>query len=138
MRKKGRSFIERIAIFMYGRNGADALGNACFILYLVLFLINLFVRSFIISAIQILILAYVFFRMMSRKVYKRRKENQFFCSLGRPIKKRFLLFKSEWRDRKTHVYYKCPHCKKVLRLPKIKGKHTVNCPCCKQRFDIRV
>ena len=136
--KQKRPFRERIAAFMYGRNGADALGNTCFILYFALFIINLFVRSFIISGIQILILAYVFFRMMSKNIYRRQKENRSFCAIGRSVKGRFNLLKSEWRDRKTHVYYKCPHCKKVLRLPKIKGNHTVNCPCCKQKFDIKV
>ena len=123
---------------MSGRNGADALANAMFILYFVFFIINIFVRSAIISLIQLVIIGYVFFRMMSRNIYKRQRENRRFCSIGRGIKGKFTLLKNEWRDRKTHVYYKCPHCKKTLRLPKIKGKHTVNCPCCKQKFNIHV
>lgn len=133
-----RPFKDRLIGFMSGRNGADALANALFILYFILLVINLFVRTYIISIIQFAILGYILFRMMSRNLYKRQRENRGFCSIGRAIKGRFSLFKSEWRDRKTHIYYKCPHCKKTLRLPKIKGKHTVNCPCCKQKFDIKV
>lgn len=133
-----RPFKERLIGFMSGRNGADALANALFIVYLVLFLINLFVRSYIISIIQLVTVGYIFFRMMSRNIYKRQIENRRFCSIGRAIKGFFSLSKSKWRDRKTHIYYKCPHCKKTLRLPKIKGKHTVKCPCCKEKFDINV
>ena len=123
---------------MSGRNGADALANAMFILYFVFFIINIFVRSAIISLIQLVIIGYVFFRMMSRNIYKRQRENRRFCSIGRGIKGKFTLLKNEWRDRKTHVYHKCPKCKSVLRLPRIKGKHTVNCPRCHERFDMKV
>lgn len=133
-----RSFKDRLIGFMYGRNGSDTLGIAFFVLYFVLFFINIFTRSLILFFIELAIIVYVFFRMMSRNVYRRQAENRWFCSIGRKIKGRFSLFKSEWRDRKTHVYYKCPHCKKTLRLPKIKGKHTVNCPLCHNRFDIKV
>ena len=33
---------------------------------------------------------------------------------------------------------KCVFCKKVLRLPRIKGSHTVRCPCCDRRFDMTI
>ena len=32
----------------------------------------------------------------------------------------------------------CPACRKVLRLPKIKGAHTVCCPCCGKKFQLKV
>ena len=71
-----------------------------------------------------------FYRTMSRNIYKRRKENERFCGF-------FKLRKNKFRDRKTHVYRKCPKCKAVLRLPKAKGKHFVNCPRCKNRFQTK-
>ena len=49
-----------------------------------------------------------------------------------------LLQKSKHRDRKTHVFRKCPACKSVLRLPRQKGKHTVRCPRCQHRFDVKI
>lgn len=136
--KPRRSFRERLSQFMYGRNGSDMLGNAILILYLALFVVNIFVSSPVIFLIELVLVGYLLFRMMSRNTYKRQRENAWFCGIGRKIKGRFGLLKNEWRDRKTHIYYKCPHCKKVLRLPKIKGKHTVNCPCCHTKFDIKV
>ena len=46
--------------------------------------------------------------------------------------------KAQFRDRKTHVYKKCPHCKATLRLPKKKGRHTVSCPKCRKRFETKI
>ena len=67
----------------------------------------------------------------------RRKENDFVFGIFRRIKGFFKLQKNKFKDRKTHVYRKCPKCKAVLRLPKAKGKHTVVCPRCKNRFEVR-
>ena len=46
------------------------------------------------------------------------------------IKGFFVLRKNKFRDRKTHVYRKCPHCKAQIRLPKVKGEHKCACPKC--------
>ena len=35
------------------------------------------------------------------------------------------------------MYKKCIHCKTVLRLPLKKGVHTVKCPNCKKRFEVK-
>ena len=82
--------------------------------------------------------AWSLFRMFSRKIYKRRAENEKFLKIWNPIKNKFRLMKNKRRDRKTHVYKKCPKCKAVLRLPKQKGKHTVRCPKCSERFDVKI
>ncbi|MBR5515382.1 MAG: hypothetical protein IKU52_04190 [Clostridia bacterium] len=47
------------------------------------------------------------------------------------------LSKNKFRDRKTHVYRQCPCCKANLRLPKAKGIHTVKCPRCFARFEVK-
>jgi hypothetical protein len=33
--------------------------------------------------------------------------------------------------------FECPHCKANLRLPRKKGKHSVVCPRCKERFEVK-
>ena len=76
------------------------------------------------------LIVWIFFRMFSRNLGKRRRENEKFCGF-------FKLLKNKFRDRKTHVYRKCPNCRAVLRLPKSKGKHTVVCPRCKNRFSVK-
>ena len=124
--------------FMYGRYGTDTLGNVMLISYIVITLLYTFIGFFVSSvwfdlAVWILSSALVIMivcRLFSRKIAKRRKENEKFCGF-------FRLRKNKFKDRKTHVYRKCPKCKAVLRLPKAKGTHTVVCPRCKERFTVK-
>lgn len=132
------SFRERVAAFMAGRYGIDRLYYFLLAICFILIVINLFVGSIIISVIESALFAYAIFRVMSRNIYKRQQENEKFIKLTEKPKKIFNLQKCKMRDRKTHVYRKCPSCKNNLRLPRQKGKHTVVCPCCKHRFDVRI
>lgn len=124
--------------FMYGRYGADTLGNCLFITYFVMIILQTFLAFFIKSPIFHLIWQTVAYaagilaicRMLSRKLEKRRRENQRFVGF-------FKLTKNKFKDRKTHVYRTCPSCKATLRLPRAKGEHTVVCPRCKNRFSVR-
>ena len=136
--KQKRPFRERVAIFMYGRNGFDNLCNFIWTLCIILIVVNLFVRSLIINAVETALMVYTIFRFMSKNVYKRQRENATYLKLKKKFTGPFKLLRNKWRDRKTHVYKKCKKCKNVLRLPKVKGKHTVNCPCCHNRFDVKI
>ena len=129
-------FRERLIRFMAGRYGGDRLNNFLLAVIMIIIVINVFVRSIIISIVYMLLWGWSIFRMMSRNIYKRQAENAKFLKLWNPVKGYFKLMKNKWRDRKTHVYKKCPKCKAVLRLPKQKGNHTVKCPKCGNRFDI--
>lgn len=132
------SFRERVATFMAGRYGIDRLYYFLLAICFILIVINLFASSIIISIIESTLFAYAIFRVMSRNIYKRQQENEKFIKLIEKPKKIFNLQKCKMRDRKTHVYRKCPSCKNNLRLPRQKGKHTVVCPCCKHRFDVKI
>lgn len=123
---------------MYGRYGTDTLGNVMLVTYIVIILLYTFI-SFFVSSIWFDVAVWlvsaalaitVFYRMFSRQVAKRKKENDKFCGF-------FRLRKNKFKDRKTHVYRKCPDCKAVLRLPKAKGKHSVVCPRCKNKFTVK-
>ena len=133
--------------FMYGRYGTDTLQKVLLWVYLgvvVVFsvarlLLHLLlpasvIASTVLSAVYFVLsiglIFVIFFRMFSRNIQNRRLENEKFCGF-------FKLMRNKYRDRKTHVYRKCPDCKAVLRLPKAKGKHTVVCPRCKKRFGVR-
>ena len=125
--------------FMYGRYGTDKLNTALLWTYAVLVIVYMIVFLFVEENPFIYIcylfvswalIGFVIFRTMSRNIAKRRAENQKFTGF-------FKLRKNKWRDRKTHVYRKCPSCKAVLRLPKAKGKHNVVCPKCRNRFEVR-
>lgn len=131
-------FSNGLARFFYGRYGNDTLNKFLMVLYLVC-VVAVTILSYIIQSavftlvgwtVTLGIFIWSFYRTMSRNIYKRRKENERFCGF-------FKLRKNKFRDRKTHVYRKCPKCKAVLRLPKAKGKHFVNCPRCKNRFQTK-
>ena len=132
------SFRERVAHFMRGRNGVDSLGRAVLILGCVMAAVNLIFRSLVLALLGDAVLIYVVFRMMSRNLRARQAENARWWNFCKRIKDFFRLQKNKRRDRKTHVYHKCPHCKKMLRQPRVKGKHSVCCPCCAKRFEMRV
>lgn len=138
-------FRNRLVSFMYGRNGFDKLGRFLFILYIVLvilqWIISIFVPpivSLITSSVLTLFAVYIFFRAFSRNLVTRQAENYRYIQFETKIKSFFSLQKSKIRDRKTHVFKKCPRCKAVLRLKKIKGKHRAACPKCGNSFDVKV
>ena len=129
-------FRERLERFMSGRYGNDQLNNLLLIAVLVIIFVNIFFNSYIVTLAYLALWGWSVFRSMSRNIYKRRKENEIFLKVWGPISGKFKLMKNKHRDRKTHVYKKCPQCKSILRLPKRKGKHTVKCPICDERFDV--
>ena len=124
--------------FFYGRYGIDTLGKTLLWMYLavslILTVLDILLESPWISLMGVLIplviIFFIFYRMLSKNIQKRKRENDAFCNF-------FKLRRNIVRDRKTHVYRKCPKCKAVLRLPKAKGKHTAVCPRCKNRFSVR-
>ena len=131
-------FRMKMAQFMYGRYGTDRLYHTMVWTALGLLVLNLFVGSWIIYLTELALIFWATFRCFSRNIYKRQRENQAFCRFFARIGAFFKLRKNKFRDRKTHVYKRCPSCRNQLRLPKIKGHHTVNCPCCRTRFQIKV
>ena len=132
------SLRERFASFMVGRYGVDRLYYFLLAICFAIIVVNIFVNSFILSLMESALFAYAIFRVLSRNIYKRQQENEKFIKFADKPKKFFNLQKCKKRDKNTHVYRRCPSCKNNLRLPKQKGEHTVVCPCCKHRFDVKI
>ncbi len=133
-----RSFRERFAEFMWERNGYDGLGRAMLWLALSLVIINVFLDSIVLAAMESAVMLYVLFRVLSKNLERRRAENAAYYRFMGKVKRFFELQRNRWRDRKTHIYKKCPFCKNTLRLPRKKGRRIVSCPCCHNKFDITV
>ena len=69
---------EKIARFMAGRNGNDQLNRFLLLVDIVLLLIAAIFKDGIgryVYPLVFVLLAYAYFRMLSRNVYKRREEN---------------------------------------------------------------
>ena len=123
---------ERMARFMYGRYGTDALNHFLIVISAILLLLSCFRVIWYLAIPAMLILLWSYIRCFSRKIYKRRRENEIYLKAVRPFRDFFRLQKNKRRDRKTHCYVKCKHCKAVLRVPKGKGKIDITCPRCKK------
>jgi LSD1 subclass zinc finger protein len=133
-----RKIKDAIIKFFYGRNGVDSLNKFIFILYLastLAYIITNHISALILESIFLFILIY---RTLSKKLYKRQRENEIYLNILKLIKRPFLRLAHRIRDRKTHVYKKCPSCKKILKLKKVKGHHRVKCPICKNSFEIKI
>ena len=88
---------------MYGRYGADQLGNFLFVFYIILAIL-----SFVYPPIMILCYAtiiYSLFRMFSKQYYKRRAENEWYLNKTEGIRKFFNRQKNQWKYRKTHKVF---------------------------------
>lgn len=124
--------------FMYGRYGVDQLYYALFAVWGVTALINCFVNSVILSILGTALAVWMIWRSLSRNIQKRRAENEKFLVLWKPVKSWLILQRDRIRDRKTARYRRCSHCRAIVKLPVKKGKHTVVCPRCRERFDVKI
>lgn len=122
--------------FFQGRYGIDELYKFFFIAFIVIWLLNSFVKSQILYYLGLIICIFMIYRMFSRNFEKRQKENMKYIEIRRKVTGKIKLQKKKWDDRKTHIYRKCPNCKAEIRLPNKKGKHVCTCPCCKKDFDV--
>ena len=128
---------EFLARFMNGRYGADELHKACAAIVLVLIIANWIVRSTVINIIIYILFIIMIFRCLSRNYYMRQRENRIFLNVRDAAARKARLLKSRWRDRKTHIYRKCPSCRAIIKLPKKRGRHICTCPKCRKDFSVR-
>ena len=137
-RKEKIPFGVRLARFMAGRNGPDALGKFLYLLLFLTLLVGLFVRHYAFAIAEGALLLLYFFRFFSKNLARRQRENALFLRAVGGIVRPLRRMRSRFRDRKTHVYRRCPACKNHLRLPRRSGKHTAVCPVCAKHFEVRI
>ncbi len=119
---------------MVGRYGVDQLSMALLSLGLILMIVTLPFKWLLIRLLSILPIILCYYRIFSKKIYKRQQENFKFIRFYTPIVKKIKLIQKRFKERKTHRYFKCPTCKQMLRVPKGKGNISITCPKCKNDF----
>ncbi len=147
-------FRDKIYSFMYGRYGTDELYTFISILVLVLlvleWILSVFIGKYLVGAIilfvvitlNLALLIWSACRCFSRKIEKRRKENQVYLDARNAVK-RFFIFntsrKSKFgpKDSSEYIYRDCTKCSNTLRLPYKSGKNAVRCPKCSHRFYVK-
>lgn len=119
---------ERIQRFMYGRYGIDKLGQVLAITSIAFLFFSSLTRSIILRLLAYIIMGWCIYRIFSKKTVYRANENMKFRQLC------FDVSAFMRRDRKAFRYFKCPSCKKTVKVPRGKGKIEITCPVCRNRF----
>ena len=126
LRNAGYKMRSALQHFMSGRYGTDKLNMALLCTGLVCSLLASFLPGALLK-LAFTTTSYIFmfvaiFRTLSRNIYKRYEENR-----------KFLLFFQKLKD-KEHRYYNCPRCRQQVRVPRGKGKISITCPKCREKF----
>ena len=121
------SFRDRFFRFMEGRYGLrglqDGLQIVLYAAYFVLVLINFFARSRIVNGLELLLIAYMLFRILSKNIparenegrqvseflYKMRDAFRFRQANAREKERQKAIQKERKKD-KEHIYRECPSC----------------------------
>ncbi len=124
---------EKITRFMYGRYGFDLLSGTLFLAGSILTSIFSFFDFYPLRLIGVPFYAVAFLRILSKDTEKRRSENAKFMTLIDPLIRKMRVYASEHMD-KQHRYFRCPGCKRTLRVPRGRGKIKISCPHCHREF----
>ena len=131
------NFINKLTKFMYGRYGIDELYYFLLIICLIIIILNIFIKSSILTLIEFIILILATFRYLSKNISKRKKENKRYLYIKDKIINYFKYQKRKYNDSNNHMYKKLTKCKQKIRLTLKKGKHTVKCPNCSHKFEVK-
>ena len=133
-----------VARFMYGRNGSDQLNMALLLGYVAILLVRTVVLLFfpyqwlatVFSLVIFALALVILFRIFSRNLEKRRRENQRFLQWWTPKRAAAAARRSRRLDRE-HRYFKCPGCGAICRVPRGKGRIQITCPRCRHQINAK-
>jgi len=112
--------------FMAGRYGTDKLNMVILCAGLVASILSMLIAvqplNLILWALSYVLMIIAIFRSLSRNTYKRYQENRKFHQIFDRLKDR------------QHRYYDCPKCRQMVRVPRGKGKISITCPRCREKF----
>ena len=125
---------EKFYRFMQGRYGIDQLNSFLMIVCVICFIVNMFIGSIVLTFIAYGTWLFVIFRMFSKNIYARNRENDkyFFSPLSRWLKLKLMS-----KQDPSNKYFSCPKCKQMVRVPKGHGTVVVTCPNCQNKFEKR-
>jgi hypothetical protein len=127
LRRLGQKFRYGLQRFMEGRYGTDKLNMAilcaaCAIVLIYTFFVPEGPVRLALWAVSYALMVWAICRTLSRNTYKRYEENR-----------KFLRFLEQLKDR-DHRYFDCPRCRQRVRVPRGKGKISISCPKCHEKF----
>ena len=127
---------EKFYRFMQGRYGIDQLNSFLMIVCVISFIVNMFIGSIVLTFIAYGTWLFVIFRMFSKNIYARNRENDKYLNFFSPLS-RWLKLKLMSKQDPSNKYFSCPKCKQMVRVPKGHGTVVVTCPNCQNKFEKR-
>lgn len=127
---------DKLNRFAAGRNGLDLWNYIILVVDIVLIAVSMITNTYLPLCIAFLLLVIFVYRALSRNLAQRQKEDRVFSDASNAIVREHKLNSMRWKDRETHVYKKCPACRRVLRVKRRKGEKEIHCPYCNNDFKI--
>ena len=128
---------EKMTRFMAGRNGNDQLNLFLYAVDAVLLIAATLVRGQAgrwMWLAMLILLGYIYFRMFSKNLTKRREENGKYLRVRYSIQAGLKIRREKWVQRKDYKFFTCPSCKTTLRVPRGHGKIKIVCRKCGNSF----
>ena len=126
LRSVGMKLAAGLRSFMAGRYGTDRLNMVILCAGLVASLLSMILPiaplNLILWALSYGLMIWAIVRSLSRNTYKRYQENR-----------KFLQIYDRLKDRNNR-YFNCPKCRQTVRVPRGKGKISITCPRCREKF----
>ena len=126
LRRLGENMRKATARFMEGRYGTDKLNIFLLRTSLIMMVVDMFLPGGLLKlifwALPMGLMIYSLIRSFSRNIYRRYEENRKYLQLLDMIKHR------------QHRYFDCPKCRQRGRGPRGKGKISITCPKCREKF----
>lgn len=126
LRQTGLRLRAGINSFMSGRYGADRLNMVILCCGLAASLLASILAGTVVGTVAWFasygLMIWAIVRALSRNTYKRYQENR-----------KFLMFFDRLKDRNNR-YFECPKCRQTVRVPRGKGKISITCPRCREKF----
>lgn len=120
--------------FMTGRYGTDSLNRGLIILWVIFLILGIWTGSVWLYIPQLILCVLVFFRMLSRNIFRRQRENlayyEMMKKLGASVRRTMVRI----RDNRTTNFFRCPYCRADIRMPKKAGSFRIRCPKCGEEF----
>ena len=133
-RNRRISLRERFNRFMQGRYGFDDFSGFLLGVSVVLLLLNMFFRIPLLNTAALAVLAWLYFRVLSRNYARRAAENRKYLEHTAGIRRFLAEKKRRLLQLRTHHIYRCPGCGQKIRIPRGRGRIVITCPKCRQEF----
>lgn len=127
----------KAAEWLRGRQGPDDLAVFSTDLAVVIVIVNLFARVDWLSWVALALVAYSVFRITSKNLGARSRENAAFLKALGPARPWFQNPRAAWRELRAYRHVSCPSCRQRVRVPRGKGRLRVTCPRCANKFEVK-